>query len=224
MLNKLGKVLMHVTMLAIVSAIAAYWVIKILTPQPTAAPPPLAAPLPRDPNPVLAARMFGLIQAPQAATVSNIQVSGVFAAGRDSSAVLSVDGKPARTYVLGQEVVPGNRLVDVQQDVVVLESAGGRQQLRLPPRTTVASVGSAAPPSRAYTLQGNILSAPSSTSPPSMPANRPPVPAPKPNVAPPNPGTPIQPPPSQGAPVGVPPPHDANAPAPPPIQQEVPRQ
>lgn len=162
MLNKFGKVLMHVVMLAIVSAIAAYWVVKILTPQPTAAPPPLAATPPREPNPTMTARLFGLIQAPQVAAVSNITVAGVFAAGKSGSAVLVVDGKPARAYVIGQEVSPGLRLVDVQPEVVVLEgSSGARQELRVPARATVASLGGVAPPP-AFTMEGNVLSAPSS--------------------------------------------------------------
>ncbi len=163
MLNKFGKVLMHIVMLAIVSAIAAYWVIKILTPQPTAAPPPLAATPPREPNPTLTARLFGLIQAPQVAAVSNITVAGVFAAGKSGSAVLVVDGKPARAYVIGQEVSPGLRLVEVQPEVVVLEGSGGaRQELRVPARATVASLGTGAPPP-AYNMEGNVLSAPSSS-------------------------------------------------------------
>lgn len=178
MLNKLGKVLMHVVMLAIVSAIAAYWVIKILTPQPTAAPPPLAATPPREPNPTMAARMFGLIQAPQVATVSNIQVVGVFAAGKSGSAVLAVDGKAPRAYVIGQEISPGTRLVDVQAEVVVLESSGGaRQELRLPPRAAVASIGGGAPPQPAYTMQGNVLSAPSSSGAPATRSMTAPSPA-----------------------------------------------
>ncbi len=166
MLNRFGKVLMHIVMLAIVSAIAAYWVIKILTPQPTAAPPPLAATPPREPNPTMTARLFGLIQAPQVAAVSNITVSGVFAAGRSGSAVLVVDGKPARAYVIGQEVSPGLRLVEVQPEVVVLEGNGGaRQELRVPARATVASLGAAAP-APAYSMEGNVLSAPSSSAAP----------------------------------------------------------
>jgi general secretion pathway protein C len=158
-MKKLAAALIHVVMLALVGAVAAYWAIRIVTPQPTAAPPPLAVPPPRDPDPVLAARMFGLVQAPQTAVAANIQVAGVFSAGQDSSAVLVVDGKPARAYLLGQEVASGARLVEVRPDGVTIESQGGRQELRLPPRQ-VASFGGAPPPP-AFTLSGNTLSAPS---------------------------------------------------------------
>lgn len=160
MLKKLTSVLIHVLMLAVVCAIAAYWGVRILTPQPTAAPPPLAAPAPREPDPMLAARMFGLIQQPAARVVSNIQVAGLFAAGKDSSAVLTVDGKPARVYVLGQDVTPGTRLVEVRADGVVVESSGGRQELRAPARPA-ASMATGAP-ARAYVLDGGALSAPAS--------------------------------------------------------------
>ncbi len=157
-MKRLAAVFVHVVMLAVVCAIAAYWAMRILTPQPTAAPPPLAAPPPRDPDPVLAARMFGLVQAAPSVALANVQVAGVFAAGADSSAVLIVDGKPARAYLVGQEVAPGTRLVEVRPDGVTLEGAAGRQELQVPPRQ-VASFGGAPPPP-AFNLSGNTLSAP----------------------------------------------------------------
>jgi general secretion pathway protein C len=158
MLKKLSSVLLHVLMLAIVCAIAAYWGVRILTPQPTAAPPPIAAPAPREPDPMLAARMFGLIQQPaQARVASNIQVAGLFAAGKDSSAVLTVDGKPARAFVLGQDVAPGTRLVEVNAEGVVVESRAGRQELRAPPRPAAGLA--TGEPARAYVLDGGSLSA-----------------------------------------------------------------
>lgn len=145
-------------MLAIVCAIAAYWGVRILTPPPSAAPPPLAAPPPREPDPMLMARMMGLIQQPaQAAIAANIQVSGLFAAGASSSAVLVVDGKPARAFVLGQEVAPGTRLVEVSAEGVVFETATGRQHLPAPARPAAALATGA--PARAYVLDRGSLSA-----------------------------------------------------------------
>jgi len=162
MLKKLASALVHVLMLAVVCAIAAYWGVRILTPQPTAAPPPMAAPPPREPDPMLTARMFGLIQQQaQARVAANIQVAGLFAAGKDSSAVLTVDGKPARVFVLGQDVAPGTRLVEVSADGVVIESGAGRQELRAPARpATNLATGT---PARAYVLDGGALTAPAST-------------------------------------------------------------
>ena len=189
-MKKVLRVLGHVAMLSVVALSATYWGIKVLTPPPASAPPPLAAPPPRDPDPVLAARMLGLVQAAQAVVVSNIQVAGVFAAGRDSSAVLVVDGKPARAYLLGQEVAPGTSLESVRPDGVTLSGAGGKQDVRIPPRA-VASFGGPAP-APAFSLSGNTLSAPSETPtfaprpgpPQSNPAREPPPPQPQGNLGP----------------------------------------
>jgi general secretion pathway protein C len=213
MLKKLTAVLVHVLMLALVSAIGAYWAIKIVTPQPTPAPPPLAAPPPRDPDPALAARLFGLVQQAQQAMVSNITVTGVFAAGADSSAVLAVDGKPPRAYVIGQEVTPGTRLVEVRADAAVVEGAAGRQELRVPPRP-VAPMATGSAPQPAFTLQGNVLSAPSGAAAP--PPLRPGLPGGAPAFAP--GGTPSQPmqPVMQPAPAEQP----ANMPPKPPSPQQ----
>jgi general secretion pathway protein C len=200
-------------MLSVVALIATYWGIKVLTPPPPSAPPPLAAPPPRDPDPVLVARMLGLVQSARTVVVSNIQVSGVFAAGADSSAVLVVDGKPARVYLLGQEVAPGTSLEAVRPDGVTLSGAGGKQDVRIPPRP-VASFGGA-PPAPAFARSGNTLSAPSET--PNFVARPAPVqpnpalqpPPPQPQVAMPRSGPqpgvqPDQPPPQMPQPASGP--------------------
>lgn len=158
MLKKFAAIAVHLVFFALVMAIAAYWGVRIFTPAPTAAPPPTAPPPLRDPDPVATARMFGKVERIQAAT-TNIQAIGAYSAGRNSSAVLSVDGRPARVFLLGQEVAPGLKLAEVGPEIVVLESGGARQELRLPPRA-VAAFGGAPPPPN-FTLQGNMLSAPS---------------------------------------------------------------
>lgn len=162
-MNKLTAALIHVVFFSLVVATGAYWAVRILTPQPMVAPPPLAAPPPREPDATAAARMFGLVQVISAA-VSNIQVAGLFAAGRDSSAILVVDGKPPRAYVLGQEVTAGTTLVDVRADGVTLERAGARQELRAPSRAASMPLSSNAPPTAApaYLRQGNTLTVNSS--------------------------------------------------------------
>jgi hypothetical protein len=162
MLKKFAAVAVHLVFFALVMGIAAYWGVRIFTPAPTAAPPPLAPPPLRDPDPVATARMFGKVERVQAAT-SNIQAVGAFSAGKDSSAVLSVDGRPVRVFLLGQEVAPGLKLVEVGSETVVLESGGARQELRLPPRSVAAFGGPPPPPN--FTRQGNTLSAPTAGSP-----------------------------------------------------------
>jgi general secretion pathway protein C len=199
MLKKFAAVAVHLVFFAFVMAIAAYWGVRIFTPAPTAAPPPAAPPPLRDPDPVATARMFGKVERIQAAT-SNIQAIGAYSAGKISSAVLSVDGRPARLFLLGQEVAPGLRLAEVGPEIVVLESGGARQELRLPPRA-VAALGGAPPPPN-FTLQGNMLSAPSTGAPgggrpaggssvqlpqppqPQLPQPAPPQPAPPPGTPP----------------------------------------
>jgi general secretion pathway protein C len=199
MLKKFAAAAVHLVFFALVVAIAAYWGVRIFTPAPTAAPPPIPPPPVRDPDPVATARMFGKVERVQAA-VTNIQAIGAFAAGKDSSAVLSVDGRPARVYLLGQEVVPGTRLVEVTAESVVLESGGARQELRLPARA-IAAFGGAPPPPN-FTREGNTLTAPSAGGPgPAAPAGgRPPV---APNTAViqlPQPQQPVQAPPPQPVP------------------------
>src|SRR5512139_2147736 len=113
MLKKFAAAAMHLLFFAGVVAIGAYWAVRIFTPAPTAAPPPLPPPPLRDPDAAAASRMFGKVEVAQAV--------GAFAAGKDSSAVLTVDGKPPRVYLVGQEVVPGTRLASIGSDVIILD-------------------------------------------------------------------------------------------------------
>jgi len=193
MLKKFAAMAVHLVFFALVMAIAAYWGVRIFTPAPTAAPPPIAPPPLRDPDPVAAARMFGTVERVQAAT-SNIQAIGAFSAGKDSSAVLSVDGRPARVFLLGQEVAPGLTLAEVGPETVVLESGGVRQELRLPLRAMAAFGGAPPPPN--FTLQGNMLSAPSAGAPAgARPVGGPPGQLPQPpQPQPPQPATQAPPP------------------------------
>lgn len=160
MLRKVAVVLLHVSMLALVCAIGTYWAIRILTPAPASVPPPQPAAVLREADPVLAARMFGLVQAaPVAQQALNVQALGAYAAGRDSAAVLAVGGKPARVYLLNQEVSAGARLVEVRRDAVTIEQGGVRREFALPPQQTLGVGGTPPPPG--YTREGSTLTAPS---------------------------------------------------------------
>ena len=191
MLKKFASAAVHLVFLAGVLAIAAYWSIRIFTPAPTSAPPPLPPPPLRDPDPMAAARMFGKVDVVQA-YAANIQALGVFAAGKDSSAVLVVDGKPARVFLIGQEVAPGMKLVSVTSDVAVLESNGARQEVRMPARPVAQLGGRPSEPN--FFRDGNTLTAPSSEGAPNVPrALPPPRPAfPQPPPAVPQPQFPAQ--------------------------------
>lgn len=183
MLKKFAFAAVHLAFFVGVLAIAAYWGIRIFTPSPIAAPPPLPPPPLRDPDPIAAARMFGKVDVVQQ-VATNVQAIGVFAAGKDSSAVLIVDGKPARVFLIGQEVAPGMKLVSVTSEVAVLETGSGRQEVRLPSRP-IAQFGG--PPAETkFFREGNTLTAPSSDGAPNIPRSVPPPrPAPPPPAIPP---------------------------------------
>ncbi len=159
MLKRFAAALLHLSMLALVCAIAAYWAIRILTPAPASVPPPQPAAALREADPVLAARMFGLVQAAPIPSALNIQPLGAFAAGKDSAAILAVDGQPARVYLLGQEVARGATLVDVRKDAVTIEQGGVRRDFALPPQQVLGLGGTRPPPG--YTREGSTLTAPS---------------------------------------------------------------
>ena len=184
MLKKFASGAVHLVFFAMVVAIAGYWSIRIFTPAPTSAPPPLPPPPLRDPDPSAAARMFGKVDMP-VAVATNVQALGVFVAGRDSSAVLVVDSKPPRVFLLGQDVAPGMKLAEVNANTVILDSSGSRLEVRLPVRPLVAFGG--APPPANFVREGNTLTAPSTGVVPRspMPAATPTTGAPNPPPAPP---------------------------------------
>lgn len=156
--------LVHVIGAALASATAAYWAMRIFTPAPVlpAAPQPSQAP-PMDA--ALAGRMFGAIGGGPA-SMPEIQVSGVFAAGPDSSAVIAVAGRQPRAVLLGREVAPGVRLVAVHADRVVLERAGVRVEFVVPPLAAAQSGGSLAP----FQQRDGVLTAPEEAATPGSPS------------------------------------------------------
>jgi general secretion pathway protein C len=158
MFSNLSTFLVHFVGAALACAQLAYWSIRLTTAPPAAAPMPARGVQTREPDASLLAREFGLVETVSNVT-NNIQVSGVFAAGRDSAAVMTVDDRPARAVLLGQEVVPGSTLVEVQSQGVTLESGGVRRQLQVP-RAPLATVGGPAI-NAGFERHGNVLTAPS---------------------------------------------------------------
>lgn len=149
-------ILIHLLGAAAASALVAFWALQLIAPATPAAPAATTATLFREPDAGLAARMFGDVGARTASTM-NVQVSGVFAAGRSSSAVISMDGKPARAVLLGQELAEGVRLTEVRADGVVLERDGTRMQFIVPP----AAVAKASAQAAVFRREGATLTAPS---------------------------------------------------------------
>jgi hypothetical protein len=188
-----APITIHLLGAAVASALAAYWILKLVStpvsPVAAVAGPALAV---REPDARLAARLFGDLNSGPAAVARNVQVSGVYADGHDSSAVIAVDGKPSRAVMLDHEAAPGLRLVEVRVDGITLEYAGARTEYAVPP----ISVARATVPTPLYRRDGNVLTAP--TLDPSVP-NRPPAAAPAPGrfsgaVAPPPPPGMLMPP------------------------------
>jgi len=153
--------LIHFVGAALACAQLALWSVRLLTPPPSPAPAPARAALVRDPDPVLLARAFGQIEQVSLAAMSNIQVAGVFAAGRDSAAVFVVDDRPARAVLLGQEVAPGSTLVEVDAQSVTLQSGATRRQLRVPSPPLASLSGSGRGRGAGFERHGKVLSAPS---------------------------------------------------------------
>jgi len=157
MTSRTTPILVHLVGAAAASALLAFWALRLLTPPPPVLPVAVQAVAARDPDPRLAARLMGDVNAGAVVSVLNVQLSGVYAAGADSSAILSIDGKPPRAVLLGQEVVPGTRLVEVRPDGITLEHDGARSQYAVP-LVTVAKSSVVMP---TFRREGRVLTAPS---------------------------------------------------------------
>jgi general secretion pathway protein C len=160
-------ILVHLLGAAAASALLAYWALRLIAPATPAAPASAAPAVAREPDAALAARMFGDVSSGPRASVLNVQVSGVFSAGKSSSAVISIDGKPARAVLLGHELAAGVRLAEVRPDGVTLERDGARSQYSVPP-TAIAKSSALA---TTFRREGATLTAPSLDTPSSAAPN-----------------------------------------------------
>jgi len=150
-------ILVHLAGAALASALVAYWLLRLLAPAPPVVPVAAAPAAFRDPDAGLAARMFGDLGSGPAASSLNIQVTGVFAAATDSSAVIAVDGRPSRAVLLGHDVVAGYRLVEVRPDGITLEHQGLRSNYAVP----APNLAKASSPVPLFSREGDTLTAPS---------------------------------------------------------------
>ncbi|HEY4039486.1 MAG TPA: type II secretion system protein N [Burkholderiaceae bacterium] len=166
MLSNLGQLLIHFVGAALACAQLAYWAIRLVTPPPAPAPAPAQAVAVHDPDPVLIARAFGQLDLAPPAAMANIQLAGVYAAGRDSAAVFIVGDRPAKAVRIGEEVAPGSKLVEVDPESVTLESGGVRRQMRVPNAPVVASNGPPGSHAAGFEQHGNVLTAPMVETPP----------------------------------------------------------
>lgn len=126
---------------ACLCAVFAYWFMQIAAP-PAPIGPALSGPANRDrPDLAAAGSLFGTPQRAQAAAapvLGNVQVLGVVAAGRLGSAILIVDGKPARSFAVGDSIGPGQRVRTVRPDKVVIDDNGRLAEVPAPALTSTA--------------------------------------------------------------------------------------
>jgi len=135
----------------------AHWAMLLAAPKPALGPSLQAGGTAPVGDPRAIARLFGgatsgadgagTASTPQAAPSVPVQVIGLVAAGKRSSALLIVDGKPLRSYAVGDLIAPTVRLRSVGPASVTLEDAGRERVLAAPARTSPSVLGiGAAPP------------------------------------------------------------------------------
>lgn len=133
-------------MFALLCATIAYWALQLLSPAVPIAPAGSLADQRDTPDLVAAGRLFGMPVgsrgAAQVAVASNIQVLGVAASEVRGSAVLVVDGKPPKAYMVGDAVGADAKLVEVRSDAAIIERNGARVELAAPQRPSVATLSS----------------------------------------------------------------------------------
>lgn len=131
--------LASLVLFALLCAVSAYWAVSLLAPRPPLAPGTSAAESGALPELQRAATLFGSTRVVlQAVAARNIQVQGVVAAGELGSAILAIDGKPARAYAVGELLGAGQHLAEVRSDAVVIASGTARTELPSPPTTSLA--------------------------------------------------------------------------------------
>jgi general secretion pathway protein C len=136
--------------LVVVSGSCAYWGMLLFKP-PQRALAAVQMQAPPEPSVTAARGLFGGDVVVAAA--SNYQLRGVVAAGngRGSVAIIAADGKPAKAYPVGAEVVSGVKVQEVQARFAVLSEGGIPKRIELMPDTregssTAAPVGAPQPP------------------------------------------------------------------------------
>jgi len=134
----------------------AHWAMLLATPAPPIGPSRQAAGTALVGEPRAIAGLFGASAsnagdgaavAPAAAAPSvPIQVIGVVAAGKRSSALLMVDGKPLRSYAVGDLIAPSVRLRRVEPTSITLDDAGRERVVAAPAPTSTSVLGAAPQP------------------------------------------------------------------------------
>jgi len=126
-------------------ATCAYWALQLLAPPVAIAPTGSLVDTQSVPDLAAAQSLFGSsASAPVTAGAisSEIRVLGVAASAMRGSAVLVVDAGAPGAFLVGDEVGPGLRLVEVRSDAAVLERNGARIELPAPQRPSIRLLSS----------------------------------------------------------------------------------
>lgn len=117
-------------------AIVTYWALQLTAPAPAVAPADTVRADGRsNVDPRALGALFGVpatVMSAPVAVAGNIQVVGITAGDARASAILAVDGGPARFFSVGAMVSDGVKLVAVKRDAVVIERGGARSELPAP--------------------------------------------------------------------------------------------
>jgi general secretion pathway protein C len=128
------------------AACLAYWAMQLLAPQAPVASSGVVAEKSATLDLSGAGNLFGSVNK---ATVSaapapavSIQIQGLIATRSMSkaTAILTIDGRPAQAFALGDSLGNGTRLIEITPAGIAIEKDGQKSSIALPVRQTVASL------------------------------------------------------------------------------------
>jgi len=134
--------LLALAAVALLGLVLAYWTWVWFAPRPEPRLEPAAVPTG---SMASAGTLFGSVPREQATaavpTGVAIRLLGVVAASgsQRGHAVVQVDAKQIQVVNAGEDVAPGIRLAEVHAEHVILDRAGARERLALPPRRSSAA-------------------------------------------------------------------------------------
>ncbi|MGE0311169.1 MAG: type II secretion system protein N [Lautropia sp.] len=136
--------LLSLLLLLSLAGIVTYWATRLLAPPVAVAPSGSIGDVGSNVNLTPAAAVFGVPGAAVAAAppVTNIDVLGVAESGERGVAILSVDGKPASAFAVGDRIDDATTVASVGIETVVLDRRGRRLELKSPARGSLAVLSS----------------------------------------------------------------------------------
>lgn len=114
----------------VIGALLAKWTWVLFAPHTLAVLPPKPETAVEASAALFGVAASGAAAATVGAAVSNVRLLGVFS-GKQGFAVFKLDEKSQHGVALGEEVSPGNKLVEVADDHVLIEHNGARQRVNL---------------------------------------------------------------------------------------------